>query len=188
MTPRLISLTFASAPPLPGIRASASTTIKIGATDGPFRDWQVRLRGAFILLISPKGWRADSYDRNGGERRVYEFPRDLAALTWEIDGDDFEPLKDWTQEMPRTTGIATSPGIKADLTLPHRGTRDPAIAMADPGKQGGHMTPTFDTTDAIADKYVGDVPPPPEEPDDFDRAPVLPLTTKRGPGRPKAVR
>ena len=85
---KLVSICFAQAPRIPGLRPSAFSSIECDNPHEQLKHWRVSLRGPAVFLISPPGWmtgrRSHEWDPKGA-RVIHEIPRANCYLQWSGD-------------------------------------------------------------------------------------------------------
>lgn len=82
---KLVSITFESAPKLPGIRPGDLCTINCDRPDGAMRGWRVMIRGAAIFFVSPAGFQTNVSPMAWDKTKppiVHEVPRANCYLQW----------------------------------------------------------------------------------------------------------
>lgn len=82
---KLVSITFASSPRLPGIRPGDMATITCDRPDGAMRGWRVSIRGASVFFISPAGFDREKSPLAWDKSKlpiVHEIPRANCYLQW----------------------------------------------------------------------------------------------------------
>lgn len=93
----LKSITFKSAPRIPGIRPGDCTEMNCENPPESLKDWHVVIKGATVMLISPPGWRSGSYTRESGgkgPRRFHEIPRNNCFLYFEGELEEIKAIQD----------------------------------------------------------------------------------------------
>lgn len=102
---KLVSITFAQAPRLPGVSTSAFSTIMCDKPNEGIRGWRVSIRGASVFFISPPGWKPGinvSQRDPAGPPTIIEVPRSNCYFTWHA-----EPQKDEKTGKMLDTTMAT---------------------------------------------------------------------------------
>lgn len=64
---KLISITWSSAPRLPGLRPSDTGRIECDKPSEALKGWRVSVRGTHLFIISPRGWNRDQSIRTRNE-------------------------------------------------------------------------------------------------------------------------
>ncbi len=82
---KLVSITFANSPRLPGIRPGDMATITCDRPDGAMRGWRVAIRGASVFFVSPPGWESGKSSLTWDKAKppiVHEVPRANCYFQW----------------------------------------------------------------------------------------------------------
>lgn len=93
----LKTITFKTAPRIPGVRAGDLIEINCENPPESMRDWHAVVRGGVVLLVSPPGWLMGKYSREAtgvGARRIHEIPRNNCFLFFEGDSEDIKAVLD----------------------------------------------------------------------------------------------
>lgn len=105
MSLALRSITFKSAPRIPGIRPGDVSELVCDNPTEAMKGWHAIVRGSVVLLVSPPGWRPGSYTRESqgvGPRRIHEIPRNNCFLYFEGDLDDTKFVMDISKTFTST--------------------------------------------------------------------------------------
>ena len=103
MTLKLDSITFETAPRLPGIRPGDMSTIDCENPNTPLIGWRAMLRGGPLFLVSPKGWKpgskAPDWDPNG-PAVIHEVARSHCFFHWSGSVEDIDTIAKGKFETP----------------------------------------------------------------------------------------
>ncbi len=92
---KLVSITFESAPRIPGIRPGDMSTIKCAQPEGAMRGWRVAIRGASVFFISPAGWEQGKTFMQWDPKKaptIHEVPRASCFFQWDGFPDEIDAL------------------------------------------------------------------------------------------------
>jgi hypothetical protein len=90
---KLVSITFETAPRIPGIRPGDMVTIKCDQPEGAMRGWSVSIRGASVFFISPPGWKQGETHSQWDKRKnpvMHEVPRSGCYFQWDGVRDEID--------------------------------------------------------------------------------------------------
>lgn len=120
---KLVSIHPLQALALPGIRASATMTMKL--EEWSAKGWDIHVRGPAVLFVAPPEFQLR--DGNGKEigpagkdRRVYEVPRSLLNLGWDMaPGDKLEDVSKYSPPLrPPVTASVPSDAVVEQPPVP----------------------------------------------------------------------
>lgn len=128
-----------------------------------FRGWQFHVRGPAVFFVSPEGWQSGK-PPSGKERQVFEVPRSMVLLAWEMTPDDkledvvkFSPPKE-AKPTPKTTPApaADSPPKQADAEIPAAPASESSPIVEVNGAPAEVLVEVADEDDVESDD---DIPP-----------------------------
>lgn len=106
---KLKGVTFEAAPKMTGVRSGPLGEINL--SNEQLRGWQIIVKGAMVVFVSPKGWKSGKlpreWDRENGPVTVHESPRASCHLQWETDSTD-----------PQEIAAAIAKGIVTEIGKP----------------------------------------------------------------------